>query len=296
MRIDLHSHSTASDGRLTPAELMRRAVTQRVDVLALTDHDTVAGLAEAARTIAEEALPLTLISGIELSTSWESMEIHVVGLHIDVDSAALTAVIQRQEAAREARGAELGRRLAKQRIDNAYEGALALANGASLTRAHFARYLVEAGHSQTQQKAFDVYIGRGGKAYVPHDWISIAEAIAVIHAAGGLAVLAHPGRYKLSTKWLKRLLAHFKEAGGDAMEVSLPQQSPQDRANLGLWCREHQLLASVGSDFHAPTSWQELGRNLWLPKDVTPVWHTFIDSDPIAVPGADESSTFREEL
>lgn len=279
MRVDLHSHSTASDGRLTPAELVRRAVAQRVDVLALTDHDTVAGLPEAAGTIAAENLPLRLIDGIELSTSWDALEIHVVGLHIDASSPELLAAISRQESARQARGVELGHRLAKQRIDNAYEGALALANGASLTRAHFARYLVEAGHCNTQQKAFDHYIGRGGKAYVPHQWMSIAEAIQVIHASGGLAVLAHPGRYKLSTKWLKRLLLLFKESGGDAMEVSLPQQSPQDRANLGLWCREHQLLASVGSDFHAPTSWQELGRNLWLPKDVTPVWHTFIDSN-----------------
>ena len=279
MRIDLHSHSTASDGRLTPAELVRRAVAQRVDVLALTDHDTVAGLPEAAGTIAAENLPLRLIDGIELSTSWDALEIHVVGLHIDASSPELLAAISRQESARQARGVELGHRFAKQRIDNAYEGALALANGASLTRAHFARYLVEAGHCNTQQKAFDHYIGRGGKAYVPHQWMSIAEAIQVIHASGGLAVLAHPGRYKLSTKWLKRLLLLFKESGGDAMEVSLPQQSPQDRANLGLWCREHQLLASVGSDFHAPTSWQELGRNLWLPKDVTPVWHTFIDSN-----------------
>lgn len=288
MRVDLHSHSTASDGRLTPAELVRRAVAQRVDVLALTDHDTVAGIGEAEAVIAAENLPVRLIHGIELSTSWDALEIHVVGLHINAESAELMATIASQESARVARGIEMGRRLAKQRIDGAYEGALALANGASLTRAHFARYLLEAGHCANLQKAFDHYIGRGGKAYVPHQWMSIAEAIQVIHAAGGLAVLAHPGRYKLSTKWLKRLLQLFKEAGGDAMEVSLPQQSPQERANLGLWCREHQLLASVGSDFHAPTSWQELGRNLWLPKDVTPVWHAFIDSD--------ESETFREEL
>ena len=288
MRVDLHSHSTASDGRLTPAELVRRAVAQRVDVLALTDHDTVAGIGEAEAVIAAENLPVRLIHGIELSTSWDALEIHVVGLHINAESTELMAAIASQEEARVARGIEMGRRLAKQRIDGAYEGALALANGASLTRAHFARYLLEAGHCARQQKAFDHYIGRGGKAYVPHQWMSIAEAVQVIHASGGLAVLAHPGRYKLSTKWLKRLLQLFKEAGGDAMEVSLPQQSPQERANLGLWCREHQLLASVGSDFHAPTSWQELGRNLWLPKDVTPVWHAFIDSD--------ESETFREEL
>lgn len=288
MRVDLHSHSTASDGQLAPAELMRRAVAQRVDVLALTDHDSVGGLVEAQGVIDAEQLPLRLISGIEISTSWDALEIHVVGLNIQPEAAALLAAIQSQAQARQARGLEIGRRLGKQRIEQAYEGTLALAGAASLTRAHFARYLVQAGYCQNQQKAFDHYLGRGGKAYVPHDWMSIAAAIEVIHAAGGLAVLAHPGRYKLSAKWLKRLLGLFKEAGGDAMEVSLPQQSPQERANLGAWCREYQLLASVGSDFHSPTPWQELGRNLWLPKDVTPVWQTFIDSE--------ESVTFREEL
>ena len=288
MRVDLHSHSTASDGQLTPAELVRRAVAQRVDVLALTDHDVVSGLGEAQATIASEQLPLRLIPGIELSTSWDSLEIHVVGVNIQSEASSLQATIASQTQARQSRGLEIGRRLAKQRIELAYEGTLALAGEASLTRAHFARYLVQAGYCQNQQKAFDHYLGRGGKAYVPHDWMSIAAAIEVIHAAGGLAVLAHPGRYKLSTKWLKRLLSLFKEAGGDAMEVSLPQQSPQERANLGAWCREYQLLASVGSDFHSPTPWQELGRNLWLPKDVTPVWQSFIDSD--------ESVTFREEL
>ena len=288
MRVDLHSHSTASDGQLTPAELVRRAVAQRVDVLALTDHDVVSGLSEAQATIAAEQLPLRLIPGIELSTSWDSLEIHVVGVNIQSEASSLQATIASQTQARQSRGLEIGRRLAKQRIELAYEGTLALAGEASLTRAHFARYLVQAGYCQNQQKAFDHYLGRGGRAYVPHDWMSIAAAIEVIHAAGGLAILAHPGRYKLSTKWLKRLLSLFKEAGGDAMEVSLPQQSPQERANLGAWCREYQLLASVGSDFHSPTPWQELGKNLWLPKDVTPVWQTFIDSD--------ESVTFREEL
>lgn len=288
MRIDLHSHSTASDGRLTPSELVRRAVAQEVDVLALTDHDTVLGLAEGRACIVAEALPLELINGIEISCSWESLEIHVVGLGIDPDCSALQGVIIQQEAARKERGQEIGRRLEKQKIPEAYVGALALAGNGALTRAHFARYLVAEGHCQNQQKAFDKYLGRGGKAYVPHHWVSIAEAIDVIHQAGGLAVLAHPGRYKLSTKWLKRLLELFAQAGGDAMEVSLPQQSPQERANLGQWCRDAGLKASVGSDFHAPMPWLELGKNLWLPKDVTPVW------DSLLV--ANESSTFREEL
>lgn len=288
MRVDLHSHSTASDGRLSPEDLVRRAVSQRVDMLALTDHDTVAGLAPAHAVIAEENLALRLVDGIELSTSWDAIEIHIVGLHIDATSSELTATIARQADARIARAIELGRRLEKQRISGAYEGAVALAGDASLTRAHFARFLVEAGHCHSQQKAFDQYLGRGAKAYVPHQWISMAEAITVIHQAGGWAVLAHPGRYTLSTKWLKRLIVQFAEAGGDAMEVSLPQQSPHERANLGQWCREHGLLASVGSDFHSPTAWLELGKNLWLPKDVEPVWHHF--------PGVETPAPFREEL
>lgn len=288
MRVDLHSHSTASDGQLTPSELVRRAVAFEVDLLALTDHDTIAGLAEAQQTIVDEDLALRLLPGIEISCSWEALEIHVVGLGIDPASQSLLQLIGKQNQAREARALELGRRLAKQQIPDAYEGAKALAGKGSLTRAHFARYLVANGHCQNFQKAFDRYIGRGGKAYVPHDWVSIAQAITVIHEAGGVAVLAHPGHYKLSTKWLKRLLALFGEAGGDAMEVSSSQQSPQERANLGQWCREYGLKASVGSDFHGPMPWLELGKNLWLPKDVTPVWQRFIDTD--------ESLTFREEL
>ena len=277
MRVDLHSHSTASDGRLSPAELVRRAEVQQVALLALTDHDTVAGLEEAHRTIAEENLAVRLIDGIELSTSWDSIEIHVVGLHIDASHPAVREAILQQAVAREERARELDRRLEKQRISGAYAGALALAQGATLTRAHFARFLVEQGHCSSQQKAFDHYLGRGARAYVPHHWMSMAEAVAVIHAAGGQAVLAHPGRYKLSTKWLKRLLTLFVDVGGDAIEVSLPQQSPHERANLGQWSREFGLKASVGSDFHYPTPWQELGKNLWLPKDADPVWHLFTD-------------------
>lgn len=288
MRIDLHSHSTVSDGQLSPAELMARAVAKGVDVLALTDHDSVAGLAPAQAAIDANGWPLRLIAGVELSCSWEALEIHVVGLDLDPASPALTRVLEQQTASREARARELGRRLARQRIEGSYEGARALAGNGSLTRAHFARHLVAIGACKSMQKAFDHFIGRGGKAYVPPEWISLGEAVAVIHAAGGQAVLAHPGRYRLSAKWLKRLLTIFKEVGGDAMEVSLPQQSPQERANMGQWCREWGLLASVGSDFHFPSAWQELGKQLWLPKDVTPVWQTFA--------GLSEPTPFREEL
>lgn len=275
MRIDLHSHSTCSDGKLSPAELVARAVEKEVDVLALTDHDTIDGIALAQTAIHENNLPLFLVPGVEISCTWDAIEVHVVGLDIDTQNGVLTALLARQEQARTERGVELGRRLEKNRIPGCYEGALALAGDGMLTRAHFARYLVEQNHCKTMQNAFDRYLARGARAYVPHNWASIDEVVSVIHAAGGKAVLAHPQRYQLSAKWLKRLLVLFKEAGGDAIEVSLCQQSPQERSTLGQYCRDYGLMASVGSDFHVPLSWVELGKNLWLPKDVDPVWHAF---------------------
>ena len=275
MRIDLHSHSNCSDGLLSPPELVARAVEKEVDVLALTDHDSVDGIAQALAAIEKNNLPLYLVPGVEISCTWDAIEVHVVGLDVDTGNAELQALLARQEQARTERGLELGRRLEKNKIPGCYEGALALAGNGMLTRSHFARYLVEQKHCKNMQNAFDRFLARGAKAYVPHQWASIAEVVTVIHAAGGKAVLAHPGRYKLSAKWLKRLLVLFKEAGGDAIEVSLCQQSPQERSTLGQYCRDYGLMASVGSDFHAPLPWVELGKNLWLPKDVDPVWHAF---------------------
>lgn len=275
MKIDLHSHTTASDGHLSPSDLMLRAVTQNVQVLALTDHDSMAGLDEAQQAIDTQALPLILIPGVEISCSWESLEIHIVGLDISRQSPEMSALLEQQQERRLTRAQEISVRLAKHKVPDAFIHAQQLAGNASLTRAHFARFLVEQGYCKTMDQAFKRYLSRGAQAYVPHDWVSIERAIAVIHAAGGQAVLAHPTRYKLSTKWLKRLLVSFKEAGGDAIEVSMCQQSPHERATLGQYCRDYGLMASVGSDFHLPFPWLELGKNLWLPKDVTPVWQCF---------------------
>lgn len=275
MRIDLHSHSICSDGVLTPEALMLRAVEKSVDVLALTDHDNIAGVSLAQEAIQKHQLPLHLISGVEISCTWDAIEVHVVGLDIDIHHPALTQLLAEQEQARTERGLELGRRLEKNKISGAFDGAVALCAGGMLTRNHFARFLIQEGHCKTMQNAFDKYLSRGARAYVPHHWASIAHVVDVIHQAGGKAVLAHPVRYKLSAKWLKRLLVLFKESGGDAIEVSLCQQSPQERSTLGQYCRDYGFMASVGSDFHAPFPWIELGKNLWLPKDVDPVWHTF---------------------
>jgi len=273
MLIDLHSHTKASDGQLTPSELVQRAENRQVHVLAITDHDTVDGLAEATAYIQEKALKLTLINGIEVTTNWLNHEIHVVGVNIDPTHPALIALIATQKEKREARAQEMGRRLAKANIPNVYEGAKALAGDGAITRAHFARYMVELGVAPTFPKIFDKYLSRGNTGYVPHDWVDIAEAIEVIHAAGGQAILAHPNHYKLSNKWLRKLLISFKEEGGDAMEVAMGQQSPQMRQQLGLWSKEYDLMASQGSDFHFVGRWRDLGKSLFLPENCQPIWH-----------------------
>lgn len=272
LRFDLHCHTTASDGALSPTELVLRAAEKGVDVLAITDHDTLAGLAEAAEAVASHQLPLRLVNGVEISTNWEHHEIHIVGLGVALTSAPLQAFLKDQAQRRRERAEEIGRRLEKCGIPDAFAGAQALAGDAEVTRAHFARHLVNTGVVDSIQKVFKRYLSRGNKGYVPAQWPVMAEAIAAIHAGGGKAVLAHPGRYDLTTKWIKRLMVAFGEAGGDAMEVCLPQQSPIERANLGQWAEEHGLLISVGSDFHQPQPWLELGRGLWLPKHGQPLW------------------------
>ena len=258
---DLHSHTTASDGYLTPAQLVQRAVEMRVGVLAITDHDTTEGLAAAAATIAELSLPLQLVNGVEISTLWENHEIHIVGLGIETAHPAMVQLLAEQTERRNLRAQEIGVRLAKARIDGAFEGAQKLADGGAVTRGHFARYLVQIGIADNMAQVFKKYLAKGKTGYVPPQWCTIKQAIDVIHQSGGQAA-----------KWLKRLLAHFAEQGGDAMEVAQCQQAPHERSQLAKYAQEYQLLASQGSDFHQPCSWIELGRKLWLPGGVEPVW------------------------
>ncbi|KKD00595.1 RNase RNM [Photobacterium halotolerans] len=272
MLFDLHSHTTASDGRLTPAELVKRAADFRVDVLAITDHDTVAGLESAQQAIDAQNLDLKLVKGIEISTVWNNFDIHIVGLNIDPTHADIVSLIAQQAERRTARAELMGERLAKSQIVGAYEGAKALAGDATLTRAHFAQWLVAQGHAKTMQAVFKKFLTRGNTGYVPPNWCSIAEAVQAIHAAGGQAVLAHPGRYDMTAKWLKRLLTDFVAATGDAIEVAQPQQAQNERRTLAEYAEQFGLLSSQGSDFHYPSPWTELGRNLWLPKASVPVW------------------------
>ena len=272
MRIDLHSHTTASDGRLPPNELIDRALSFNLEVLAITDHDTVDGLQPAHDYINENQLPLKLINGIEISTVWQNKDIHIVGLNIDPESPQLTALIEQQKKHREGRAELIAHRLSKATREGVLEEVKQIAGDAPITRAHFAKWLVEHGYAKTMQQVFKKYLTRNNPGYVPPAWCSMNEAVTAIHAAGGQAVLAHPGRYDLTAKWIKRLLAAFVEAGGDAMEIAQPQQGQQERRNLADYAIQYKLLASQGSDFHYPSPWMELGRNLWLPSGVEPVW------------------------
>ncbi|MGT7579835.1 RNase RNM [Escherichia coli] len=269
---DLHSHTTASDGCLTPEALVHRAVEMRVGTLAITDHDTTAAIAPAREEISRSGLALNLIPGVEISTVWENHEIHIVGLNIDITHPLMCEFLAQQTERRNQRAQQIAERLEKAQIPRALEGAQRLAQGGAVTRGHFARFLVECGKASSMADVFKKYLARGKTGYVPPQWCTIEQAIDVIHHSGGKAVLAHPGRYNLSAKWLKRLVAHFAEHDGDAMEVAQCQQSPNERTQLATLARQHHLWASQGSDFHQPCPWIELGRKLWLPAGVEGVW------------------------
>ncbi|MGF1694587.1 PHP domain-containing protein [Vibrio lamellibrachiae] len=283
MKIDLHSHTTASDGRLTPQELVDRAVSFDVKVLAITDHDTLDGLDVARDHIEQNELPIQLISGIEFSTVWQNKDIHIVGLNIDPNNASVLALIEQQKLHRHERAKLIAHRLQKSTREGVFEEVQQIAGDAPITRAHFAKWLVDNGYAKTMQQVFKKYLTRNNPGYVPPTWCSMNDAIDAIHSAGGLATLAHPGRYNLTAKWIKRLILAFSEAGGDAMEVALPQQAQQERRTLADYAIQYKLLASQGSDFHYPSAWTELGRNLWLPSGVEPVWKDWaiISSPPV---------------
>lgn len=272
MKIDLHSHTNHSDGLLRVPELLSRALEFKLDVLAITDHDTVAALAEAQQWLTANQAPLTLINGVEISTAWQEFEIHIVGLNIDPNCPVFLARLALQRQQRLARAEEMARRLEKAHIPGALAAVQADAGEGAITRTHFARFLVKSGHAASMNAVFKKYLARGKTGYVPNNWVAMAEAVQWIHDAGGQAVLAHPLKYNLNGKYLKRLVAAFAEAGGDAMEIISPQQTPVQRRELWALCLQHGLTASVGSDFHQPTTWNELGKHLYLPDDVTPIW------------------------
>ena len=270
-RIDLHTHSHHSDGVLAPAALVALAAQRQVGVLALTDHDTVAGCAEAAAACARHGIGF--VPGVELTTGWRNQEVHVVGLGVVPDHPALLARCDEVMALRRARIAAIGQRLAREPALAGADIALPLlAQPGVPTRLHLARALHERGLARDLQHAFDRWLGRGRPGHVPQQWPSVEGAVAAIRAAGGVAVLAHAHRYRLSNGALGELCGAFKAAGGGALEVSLPGTSPNDTARLLRQARLHRLAGSVGSDFHQPGfAWRPVGRFAKLPDDIAPV-------------------------
>lgn len=269
---DLHTHSNASDGILSPQALVSRAKDNGVSHLALTDHDTTAGLVEARQ--AANDCGLELITGIEFSTQWQGLGVHIVGLNMKTDSSALGEAIERQKTARTERGEEIGRRLAKAGIPDAWHGAQALAGQDGVVgRPHFAQFMVNQGHVTSINSAFKKYLGAGKIGDVKQLWLTIPEAVAAITASGGNAVLAHPGKYKMTRTKLRRLTQVFADAGGQAMEVVSGNQPANETRALADIARQFQLHASCGSDFHSPAqAWQDVGRYSPLPQDLAPVW------------------------
>jgi predicted metal-dependent phosphoesterase TrpH len=268
--IDLHSHSTASDGTLAPAALVARAHAQAVRVLALTDHDTTAGLDEAARAAA--GLGVELVPGIELSAECSGRSLHVVGLGLDPAAPPLRGLIDELARIREARAERMAASLAKAGVAGALEGARRLVAGGVPTRTHFARYLVEQGAAPDVGAVFKRYLVRNRPGYVRAEWPDLSRAVRVLRSAGGIAVLAHPHSYGWTGAWSRRLLQAFMDAGGQGVEVACGNST---RESLRTWAghaRRFGLLASAGSDFHAPGGFTELGRTPPLPEDVRPVW------------------------
>lgn len=272
---DLHCHSTASDGLLAPEAVVRRAQGNGVTMLALTDHDDLDGLAAAEKAAGE--VGLRLINGVEISIQWESTSIHIVGLGFDRQEVRLNQGLAAIRSGRVARAQRMAEALDKIGIHGVLEGAMKYAANPSLiSRAHFARYLVEIGICKDVHAVFESYLTPGKPGYVEHQWASLEDAVTWINGAGGVAVVAHPGRYRISNVEMRRFLGQFKDVGGSGVEVVSGSHTPDQILQYARYARQYGFLASLGSDFHGPEeSYVDLGRIGPLPADLIPVWTWF---------------------
>jgi predicted metal-dependent phosphoesterase TrpH len=273
--VDLHSHSTYSDGLLAPQDLVNRAFAQGVNMYALTDHDELGGLAEA--RCAAEAHGMRFIDGVEISVSWEAETLHIVGLNIDPQHEAIAAGLRQVRAGRHVRAERIAADLERVGIAGALEGARRYARNPDLvSRAHFARYMVERGDVKDTQTAFKRFLTAGKPGYVAHQWATLPQAVAWITAAGGAAVIAHPGRYKLNNRENEALLGEFRDLGGAAVEVVTGSHTVDQYATWARYAQRFGLKASAGSDFHGPEeSYLGLGKLPDLPYGLVPVWSDF---------------------
>jgi predicted metal-dependent phosphoesterase TrpH len=269
---DLHSHSTYSDGTLTPHELVSRAVQRGLSMLALTDHDDTGGIASA--QAAAHKLGLKLINGVEISVTWRGQTIHIVGLGIDPANADLQAGLAATRGGRSSRAEKIVAAFESLGIAGSREGAGEFAaNKEMISRTHFARFLVKRGLVKDMKGAFRRYLGGGQPCFVPHQWATLGDAVQWINGSGGVAVVAHPGRYPLDTAQMRELFAEFRDSGGAAIEVVSSSHKPPQYAVFAAYAREFGLAASAGSDFHSPAeSYYDLGSLPALPPGLRPVW------------------------
>lgn len=279
--IDLHCHSNVSDGLLPPGEVVARAAANGVHALALTDHDATAGLPAA--QAAAEAAGIAFIPGVEISVTWGGQTVHVVGLRIDADHPELAAGLAAIRQGRIARARRMGDDLARSGIAGAYEGAWGYAaNKEMVGRTHFARWLVAQGHAPDMRGAFRRFLTRGNPGYVEHQWAALEDAVGWIRAAGGMAVIAHPGRYAFNARDMHLLLDAFRALGGEGIEVITGSHHPSEYGKWADLARAFGLKASRGADFHAPGEGIDIGRLPALPHYCQPVWQGWPELAPAA--------------
>ena len=274
-RYDLHCHSTASDGTLPPAAVVARAHANGVTSLALTDHDGLSGIPEAAAEA--EKLGIELIPGTEISVEWNDHSVHIVGLQINPQDPTLVQGLDEIREGRANRAGRIAAELEKVGFTGILDKTMAyVGNPELVSRAHFARALVEMGACREVKQVFDRYLTPGKPGYVEHPWPSLEKALGWIRAAGGVAVIAHPGRYRMSNKELGKLFEAFRDLGGEAIEVASGSHTPEQIAHFGRQARHYAFMGSQGSDFHGPNeSYVDLGRSLPLPEGVVPVWNSW---------------------
>ena len=279
LNADLHCHSTASDGTLSPAAVAERDKTNGVELWALTDHDELCGL-QAAQSAAAE-LGLNMVCGVEISVSFAHETIHIVGLNVDPSNEALKAGLAHTRSGRDRRARSMSDGLARVGIKGAYEGAMKFVGNPNLiSRTHFARFLVESKVCENTHEVFRKYLTEGKPGYVEQQWAKLSESITWITGAGGVAVIAHPGRYKLTPTEEMALFEEFKALGGEAIEVITGSHSTADFGKYAEWADKMDFMASRGSDFHSPQeSHTDLGQ--WdrlpaIPEYLTPVWSRFV--------------------